>query len=412
MERVEIDHTPVDVILIDAEDGLPLGRPTLTSVMDVATRYPLGYYLGFEPPSYLSVCEALAHAFKPKGDVCARYKTAHDWISYGLPRTLAVDNGREFKGRNLEDACLSLGIIIQYMPVMTPHFKGSIERLFRTQNSGLFHTLEGTTFANIFERGDYRSLEVAKLTLSDIDRALHIFLLDYYAERFHEGIQGIPARRWERSIADGFQPNLPANVEDIDILLGRTLTRTLFHYGVEIDGLRYNHSDLAHLRDQLKPNEQQVKVKYHPGDISRIFIYNPFDRQYIEALAVNKAYAEGLSLWKHQVIRTFLKKERGRVDAEGLDWAKRQVREIVAEAKVRQRQNRSRRSVARWETNGRSAQNLTGDNSATPLPPPMDTESQVPAIPEATSGPLHNLKLTFTVEELEAEGWRTSHPRT
>lgn len=412
LERVEIDHTPVDVILIDAEDGLPLGRPTLTSVMDVATRYPLGYYLGFEPPSYLTVCEALAHAFKPKGDVCARYKTAHDWISYGLPRTLAVDNGREFKGRNLEDACLSLGIIIQYMPVMTPHFKGSIERLFRTQNSGLFHTLEGTTFANIFERGDYRSLEVAKLTLSDIDRALHIFLLDYYAERFHEGIQGIPARRWERYIADGFQPNLPANVEDIDILLGRTLTRTLFHYGVEIDGLRYNHSDLAHLRDQLKPNEQQVKVKYHPGDISRIFIYNPFDRQYIEALAVNKAYAEGLSLWKHQVIRAFLKKERGRVDAEGLGWAKRQVREIVAEAKVRQRQNRSRRSVARWETNGRSAQNLTGDNSATPLSPPVDTESQVPSIPEATSGPLHNLKLTFTVEELEAEGWRTSHPHT
>jgi putative transposase len=412
LERVEIDHTPVDVILVDAEDGLPLGRPTLTSVMDVATCYPLGYYLGFEPPSYLTVCEALAHAFKPKGDVCTTYGTAHEWIAYGLPRTLAVDNGREFIGSSLEDACLSLGIILQYMPKMTPYFKGSIERLFRTQNSGLFHTLDGTTFANIFERGDYRSLEVAKLTLHDIDSALHIFLLDYYAEQFHEGLQGIPARRWERFLADGFQPRLPANVEDVDILLGRMTTRTLFHYGVEIDGLRYNQSDLAYLRDQLKPGKQQVKVKYHPGDISRVFIYNPFDRQYLEAPAVDQTYTQGLSLWKHQIIRTFLKQERGRVDREGLAWAKRKMRAIVADAKVRQRQNKSRKRVARWETSGRSAQNLPAASepvTAAPgeLPPTPKTETKKTLEPALEH--LAKLRLKFTAEELEAEGWRTSY---
>ena len=412
LERVEIDHTPADLIIVDAQDGLPLGRPTLTSVMDVATCYPLGYYLGFEPPSYLAVCEALAHAFKPKGDVCAAYGTAHDWIAYGLPRTLAVDNGREFKGRSLEDACLSLGIILQYMPKMTPSFKGSIERLFRTQNSGLFHTLDGTTFANIFARGDYRSLEVAKLTLHDIDGALHLFLLDYYAERFHEGLQGIPARRWEQFLADGFQPRLPANVTDVDILLGRMVTRTLFHYGVEIDGLRYNHSDLAYLRDQLKPGARQVKVKYHPGDISRVFIHNPFDQQYLEAPAVNQSYTQGLSLWKHQLIRTYLKQERGRVDQEGLAWAKRQIREMVAEAKVRQRQNKSRKRLARWETNGRSAQNLPttpaaappAEKPSQPVPPP-DTRPTLDPVPEQ----LNHLRLKFTAEELEAEGWRTSY---
>lgn len=124
--RVEIDHTQVDIILIDAEDGLPLGKPTLTSVLDTATHYPLGYYLGFEPPSYPAVCEGLAHAFKPKGDVQAKYNTDHDWIAYGLPRTLVVDNGREFKGQSLEDACLSLGIMLQFTPKMTPHFKGGV----------------------------------------------------------------------------------------------------------------------------------------------------------------------------------------------------------------------------------------------------------------------------------------------
>jgi len=134
-----------------------------------------------------------------------------------------VDNGREFKGQSLDDACLSLGIMLQFTPKMTPHFKGGVERLFRTQNMGLFHALEGTTFSNIFARGDYRSLEMAKLTLHDIDSALHIFLLDFYAEQFHTGLQGIPARRWEQFLTDGFQPRLPANVADGDIQLGRVL---------------------------------------------------------------------------------------------------------------------------------------------------------------------------------------------
>ncbi len=409
--RVEIDHTPADIILIDAEDGLPLGRPTLTTVLDIATCYPLGYYLGFEPPSYLAVCEALGHAFKPKGDVRAQYGTEHEWIAYGLPRTLVVDNGREFKGQSLEDACLSLGIILQYTPKMTPQFKGGVERLFRTQNTGLFHALEGTTFANIFARGDYRSLELAKLTLHDIDSALHIFLLDFYAEQFHTGLQGVPARRWERFLADGFQPRLPANVADVDILLGRVLYRSLFHYGVEIDGLRYNHSDLAPLRDQLKCGEK-VKIKYHPGDISQVYIYNPFDQTYLCAPAVNQAYVQGLSCWKHQLIRTFLKAERDRVNQEGLAWAKRKMREIVAEAKERKR-GRTRKREARWQTSGRSAQNIPAETAT--IPPP---DEPAPAtIPETTTSPdlteqvpsyLASLKLQFTPEELEAEGWRTS----
>jgi putative transposase len=409
--RVEIDHTPVDVILVDAEDGLPLGRPTLTSVLDIATRYPLGYYLGFEPPSYLAVCEALTHAFKPKGDVRGKYGTAHEWIAYGLPRTLVVDNGREFKGQSLEDACLSLGIMLQFTPKMTPHFKGGVERLFRTQNMGLFHALEGTTFSNIFARGDYRSLEVAKLTLHDIDSALHIFLLDFYAEQFHTGLPGIPARRWEQFLADGFRPRLPANVADVDILLGRVLYRTLFHYGVEIDGLRYNHSDLAPLRDQLKRGEK-VKIKYHPGDISQVYIHNPFDQRYICAPAVNQIYALGLSRWKHQLIRAFLREERGRVNQQGLAWAKRKMREIVAEAKERKR-GRTRKREARWQTNGRSAQNIPADASSAPPPdspePPILPEpASPPDITEQVPPSLANMKLTFTAEELEAEGWRTS----
>jgi putative transposase len=75
----------VDLIVVDAADLLPLGRPTLTYCLDTATRYPLGFYLGFEPPSYLTVMACLYHAILVKPDIRARYATQHDWLAYGIP---------------------------------------------------------------------------------------------------------------------------------------------------------------------------------------------------------------------------------------------------------------------------------------------------------------------------------------
>jgi transposase InsO family protein len=40
---VQIDHTSVDVIVVDERDRLPLGRPCLTLAIDVATRVVLGF---------------------------------------------------------------------------------------------------------------------------------------------------------------------------------------------------------------------------------------------------------------------------------------------------------------------------------------------------------------------------------
>ena len=92
----QIDHTRADFMVIDDRDNLPLGRPTFTSCLDIGTRYPLGKYIGFEPPSYYAVMECLYHAISPKDDVREKYGTEHDWLAYGIPSTLVIDNGREF----------------------------------------------------------------------------------------------------------------------------------------------------------------------------------------------------------------------------------------------------------------------------------------------------------------------------
>ena len=48
LERVQIDHTQVDVIVVDEGDRLPIGRPWLTLAVDVASRVVLGFSISLE----------------------------------------------------------------------------------------------------------------------------------------------------------------------------------------------------------------------------------------------------------------------------------------------------------------------------------------------------------------------------
>lgn len=400
LERVEIDHTRSDIVVIDEEDFLPLGRLTLTYCLDTPTRYPLGYYLGFEPPSYYTVMECLYCTILPKEDVRQKHGTEHDWIAYGIPHLLSIDNGKELIGRDLQDACNLLGIILQRTPIKTPHFKAAVERMFGTLNTGLLHTLPGTTFSNPWQRGDYDSLRQACISLDDLDKMMHIFLVDIYAEDFHQGLQGIPARQWEEATRNGFFPRVPSSAQELRILLGRVEYRTIQPYGIEFQSLRYNCPDLALLRTRTrKQDDRRVKFKYHPSDLSRIWVYDPFDKLHIEVPALAQEYTQGLSLWKHRVIRNFVLRQQDKVDIVALGRAQRRIQEIV-EASLKHKKLGTRAKVARWQTSGRDsnrrerAEQEIADLTA-------DKGTALPALP------LPDLNLDL--EQLEDEGWSISY---
>lgn len=359
LERVEIDHTVLDVILVDAEDRRPIGRPTLTLALDVYSGFPLGCYVGFEPPSYRAVQSCLLHAILPKGNTRARYGTAHPWPVYGLPETLVVDNGPEFVGRDLDDACGQLGIMLERTPVCQPWYKGSIERYFRTHNTGLMHTLPGATGPGV---GGDDAAGRACLTLDAFWQLLHVFLLDIYAERFHSGLGGIPARRWAQGLAAGVVPSLPASAEEARILLGRATTRTVRRTGIALESLRYQAAELAAV-----PLGVTVRIKYDPADLGAIYA---FDAQspgcWLHIPAVDQGYAGGLSLWAHRVIRARVLRERGSVDMGALAAAKAQIGEVVAQEYARTGQRRRRKVAARFL--GRERAEQGGDHPPLPLP--------------------------------------------
>ena len=397
LERVELDHTRVDLIVIDEQDDLPLGRPTLTYCLDLATRYPLGYYLGFEPPSYLAVMECLAHAIRPKPSARDTYGADHDWQTYGLPATLVVDNGKEFTGQSLQDACDVLGIRLEHSPVQTPQFKAGIERLFGTMNTRLFHTLPGTTFGSVARRGDYDSLEQACICLRDLQRLVTIFVVDLYAEQFHRGLNGVPARSWEQALQSGFVPRVPTSGDDLLVLLGRRAERVIQAYGIEFESLRYNCAALAPLRQRLAG--YPVKVKYHPADLSRVYVYDPIDHRYLTVPALAEEYTQGLSLWKHRVIRRTVLDEQQTVDLAALGRTKRKIQEIVAAART-QKRLRTRAVKARWEDEGPATADLP------PPDPSPGLSAPTVGVPQGLSEP----GATTLNHGLPDDGWSITYP--
>ncbi len=62
LERIEIDHTPFDLIVIDSLTKLPLGRPWLTLAIDTYSRMVMGFYVSFNAPSGYSWCEKSARS--------------------------------------------------------------------------------------------------------------------------------------------------------------------------------------------------------------------------------------------------------------------------------------------------------------------------------------------------------------
>ena len=346
LQAVEIDHHRLDYIVVDEEDHLPLGRPTFTYALDRATRYPLGMFLSFEPPSFHVVAQCLRHAILSKKGIRERYGTQHDWQAHGIPARVVVDNGLEFQSDHFKDAMMQLGVIVEFCPVRTPEFKGGIERAFRTLNKGLIHTLPGTTFSDPVQRGDYDSRRLACLTLDQVESTIYKYMLDMYAERRHRGLRGIPARVWERALEEGFHPMLPQSAQVLDVLLGQVDDRAIWHYGIDWDNLRYQSPALSELR--LRREGVKVRVKRSTGDLGRIYVFD--DKQWLEipVLSECQSYAEGLSLWKHRVIENFVRRYEDKMDISALGRAKRQIQEIVDEARQNHLNLGTRSRQARW----------------------------------------------------------------
>jgi putative transposase len=310
LERVEIDHTPLDLIVIDSMTMLPLGRAWLTLALDKHSRIVVGFYISFNPPSSYAVLQCLKQMILPKDELLKRFPDIkNDWPVFGIPDLLALDNGMDLHSDALKKACLELGIQILFCPAATPEMKGSIERFFRTINQGLIHKLPGTTFSNVCERGDYPAEDLAAIDMETLVHLVTKWIVDVYNVTPHRGIGDTPLNKWIDSAKHRII-DLPVYPTQLDVITGVPARRTVFHYGIELEGLHYNSRQLQEIR-KISGENMQVELKFYEDQVAYIDVFDPYCKEYLRVEVVHEDYAKDLHREAHRLSRVQARKKYG-----------------------------------------------------------------------------------------------------
>lgn len=303
-ERIEIDHTKLDLFAVDENPRLPIGRPWLTIAVDVYSRMPAGFHIGFDPPGWHTVAACLEHLILPKNGRLAAYPgVLNSWPCDGVPETIVCDNGMEFHSEQFVQSCQQLDIQIQYSPVRSPWMKGTVESYFRTVNKQLLNGLPGYTFQNVGARGDYDPKQNAVIGMSALVEIVYKWLVDDFSQSFKEGTHSVPIDRWNEGVAK-FEPALPGSADDVRFALSNTAHRTIQRYGIKYMGLYYQSRELKDIAATTK-GCPSVWFRINRNDLGEIVVIDPRDDSRIVVPAVNQAYARGKTLWQHLVIRRF-----------------------------------------------------------------------------------------------------------
>ncbi|MCW3767806.1 MULTISPECIES: Mu transposase C-terminal domain-containing protein [Paenarthrobacter] len=296
LDQVQIDHTIIDVVIVDERERQSIGRPYLTVAIDVFSRALVGMVVTLEPPSAVSVGLCLAHAVGDKRPWLERLGLEVDWSMSGKPKSLFLDNASEFKSEALRRGCEQHGIGLSYRPLGQPHYGGIVERVIGTAMRRI-HELPGTTFSNPGERGRYDSERLAALTLPELEKWLVLAVASYHGT-VHSTLGQTPAAKWAVGVAATGVPAVAANQTSflVDFLpvIRRTLTRT----GFVVDHVHYFANALkpwiSH-RGKLEP----FIVRRDPRDISRIWVLEPDGRHYVE-VPYRSIANPPISMWEHR----------------------------------------------------------------------------------------------------------------
>jgi putative transposase len=309
MEVVEIDHTWLDIHVVDKKYGITLGRPWVTAAIDRYTRMLVGIYIGFEPPSIYSVCQCIKNMVLPKTHMDRLYKNLPMWEAYGVPVLIVCDNGREFISQGYKDVAVKLKTTIRLAPVKNPEYKGKIERFLKTINESGLSGLPGVSFPNPKERGDYPAEERARLTLEDLREYLVHWLMAEYVWKRHEGINRVPGAYWRESLPL-WKPRLTNSVEELEIILSRADKAThRDKKGVVFKGIWYNSPKLEQLFEMYADQLYEVDLRINDGDLGYINVIHPKHPVPIKCKARNFDYADGLSLYHHiQIQKAYRRK--------------------------------------------------------------------------------------------------------
>jgi putative transposase len=224
----------------------------LTVILDDDSRAVAGYMVTFEAPSALHTALALRQAIWRKPEPT--------WQVCGIPGILYTDHGSDFTSKHLEQVCADLKIQPIFSLVGQPRGRGRIERFFNTVNQRLLARLPG------YAPAGFAAQVTPALDLQGFIQAFEHFVLHEYHQTPHSATGTAPQARWS---ANGFPPQLPVSLEQLDLLLLTVAKpRRVQQDGVRFQSLRSIDPTLAAYVGE------DMTIRYDPRDMAEIRVYH------------------------------------------------------------------------------------------------------------------------------------------
>jgi len=346
-QLVQIDHSPVDLIVVDERDRMPIGRPWITLAIDVASRMVSGFYLSHDAPSIVSVALVLTQCTLRKDSwLSERGLGSIEWPVSGIPDGVHLDNAKEFHSHALVRGAQEYGIELSYRPLGRPHYGGHIERLIGT-TMGAVHLLPGTTFSNTKEKGSYNSSKQATMTLAELEKWLALEVLGRYHRSIHSALGVPPLVAWAQGMKVRGSLRQVKNAKQFFCDFLPEERRLIRRDGIRMFNIFYWSNILTPLAGR---SEKPVLVKYDPRDLSRIYLRDEESGDYWD-IPYRDLRLPPISLWEQQAATKQLHAEgRSVLDEETLFEIVEEQRRLEEGARKSTRARRA--TVTRRQSSG------------------------------------------------------------
>jgi putative transposase len=359
LERVEIDHTWLDMWVLDPVSGVPIGRPWITVAIDRYSGYILGYYVSFYGPSVASVAHCIRNAIFPKEDLLSLVPgLPQPWTAMGIAEQYVVDNGLEFHAKEFLRIMFELRADLLFNPVRRPWLKPSIERTMMEVNRML--PGRGKVYTPTKNMKPMSPSDSAAILFDDLCAGLTLWAADAFPKSIHHKNLVRPLDLWEEGRLTSPIPMFPLGFEQFDITAGMSTQRTVDGDGVFFKYLRFNSVEL---QDYLRSNglKRRLDIRVNPDDLGRVYVNLQEEKRWLP-VALQKpsdGYGDGLSLIQHEIIRAEAGKRLTRNNSEE-ELAKAQERLRCQWAEAVTRGVRVRKDGALVKLQGLSSARLSG----------------------------------------------------
>lgn len=327
----QVDHTPLDFIVV-CQNGIPLGRPTVTSIIDSYSKFIVSCYIYFGAPSKTSIFKALKIAICPDSEQESMFHIRGFEGGFGLPQRVIGDRGSAELSHEMRLRAKELGFDWENCAAYTPYEKPDIE--------GFFRRLKGipVSAGRVYKASEVTVAEPkthAVLTLDVFRKHLYQFI----HESHHKSINRLTGERPLDRMMEGLKKNppirLPVNSDVYDLLAAREYQRVVDHKGVQLFDLIFAGPEI----DQLKKSRGhsfRTAVRIDPTNLSSVFVMDPANNRWVRAYSTNQPYTQNLSLAQHLLIKEE-KRKRNAESGKVIEWLEAKAllaKEVLSDEKA------------------------------------------------------------------------------